>query len=189
MKPRDVATIAFRLLALWLVLSALSGLVELLATWKLVAAQMMGMLSGMNNAPTRGELLWLSAGAMLSRGLVGLIAWWVAPWLARVTCPSEQDVSLTLRSRELFAAASFLVGLCLVAVSVPGLALVVFLASRPGVPMYPEAQPQTPVLLTQFALGIACLRGRWLIKWASSEPESNPRVERAGAVQPPADET
>jgi hypothetical protein len=183
MRMRDVATIAFRLLALWVVVSALTSLSELLVNWKTVAAQVMGTLSNMKEAPTRSQLFWMSTSAMLGRGLIGVIVWWLSPFLARVTCPGEDGVPLPDRRRDLYAAAAFLVGLWLIAGSAPGLAFAAIAATRPGTPAYPETQPVVPFLLAQFGLGISFLRSQWLIRWAMGGPGTALGEESGSAAQ------
>jgi len=168
MRTRDVATVAFRVLALWIVISAVTALIDLLFNWKTIAAQVMGSFSGIRNAPTEWELFWMSASAFVGRGLIGVLAWWLSPALARVTPFSEGTVSGVGR-RDLYAAGSFLIGLYLVAISAPGLAFEAYVAMKQGYPAYPEAHPQVPLLLAQLALGIALIRGRWLVSWATSE--------------------
>jgi len=183
MKTRDVATIAFRVLALWVVISAITGLMDLLLNWDAVAAQVMSGFKDVSNPPTRQGLLWLSASAFVGRGLVGLIAWWLSPLLARLTCPREDGLVATERGRDLYAAASFLVGLWLIAGSGPGLAFAAYAATRPGFPAYPETQPQVPLLLPQFLLGLSLLRGQWLIGLVTGGTEPRGKAEAEGAVQ------
>jgi hypothetical protein len=165
MKMRDVATIAFRVLALWIMISGLTALTDLLFNWKTVAAQVMGTFSGASNPPTQTELLWMSATAFVGRSVIGMVAWWVSPLVARATSPSA-DVITALGREDLYAAASFLVGLYLIALSAPGLAFEGYAATRPGFPAYPEAHPQVPFLMAQLVLGVALLRSRWLVRWA-----------------------
>src|SRR5438477_13160589 len=89
MKTRDVATIAFRVLALWITISALTALVDLLFNWKTVAAQVMGSFSCVRYAPTETELFWTSASAFVGRAVIGVVAWRLSPRLARITPLSE----------------------------------------------------------------------------------------------------
>ncbi len=182
MRTRDVATVAFRLLALWTVVSALTSLVDLLANWKTVAAQVMGTFSDVSNPPTRGELLWMSTSALVGRGVLGLLLWWLSPTLARLTSPREDPLALDSR-QDLHAAAAFLVGVWLIASSAPGLAFAALVATRPGVPAYPETQPQVPLLLAQLVLGLALLRARWLIGWAVGRPVAVTGRRLGGAVE------
>jgi len=183
MKTRDVATIAFRLLALWVTISALISLVDLLFNWKMVAAQTMGSFSGVANAPTERELFWMSASAFVCRGMIGLVAWWLSPLLARVTVPSDA-LSVVGDRDGLYAAASFLVGLCLIAMSAPGLAFEAYVATKPGFPAYPEAHPKVPLLLAQFVLGVSFVWSRWLVKLATGQPHSEVDASATdGAVQ------
>jgi hypothetical protein len=189
MKTRDVANIAFRFLAAWVMISALNGLVELLVNSKAVWAQA-ATWSGVSNAPTPAELLWMSAAAMLGNLIVGLIAWWLSPVLARLACPRDETFTVSMTRYDAYAASSFLVGLWLVATSAPPLAWAAYAATRPGVPLYPEARPQVPPLLAQCVLGIALLRGQWLIRWAATEPESAAEdTEPADRLRPEAGES
>ena len=183
MKTRDVAIIAFRLLALWIVISALTALIDLLFNWKSVSAQVMGSFSGVANAPTETALFWMSATAFLARAVIGVVAWWLSPVLARATSPSDSIV-MALGREDLYAAATFLIGLYLVALSLPGLVFEGYVATKPGFPAYPEAHPQVPLLLAQLVLGIALVRNRWLVKWAmaTAGPGSSASTSD-GAVQ------
>ena len=171
MKTRDVATIAFRVLALWITISALTALVDLLFNWKTVAAQVMGSFSGVRNAPTETELFWTSASAFVGRAVIGVVAWRLSPRLARIT-PLSESIDMAVGRQDLYAAASFLVGLYLVAISAPGLAFEGYVATKPGFPAYPEAHPQVPLLVAQLLLGIAFIRSGWLVRWATSEGHS-----------------
>jgi hypothetical protein len=183
MKTRDVATIAFRLLALWITISALTALIDLLFNWKTVAGQMMGSFSGVANAPTERELFWMTASALVGRGIIGLVAWWLSPLLARVTFAS--DARSVVGDRDgLYAAASFLVGLCLIAISAPGLAFEAYVATKPGFPAYPEGHPRVPLLLAQFVLGVSFVWNRWLVRLATGQPRSEVSAGAPdGAVQ------
>lgn len=183
MKTRDVATLAFRLFALWITISAVTALIDLLFTWRMVAAQAMGTFSSVANAPTEKELFWMSASAFVGRGIIGLVVWWVSPLLARITFPADM-LSVVGDLQSLYAVASFLVGLWLIAISAPGLAFEAYVATKPGFPAYQEAHPQVPLLLAQFVLGISFVRSRWLIKWATGQPRPEVDADATeGAVQ------
>jgi hypothetical protein len=168
MKARDVATIAFRVLAVWITVSAVTSLIDLIFNWKTVWAQMAGAFSGVTNPPTQRELFLMSASAFVGRGLTGVAVWWLAPLFARASAPS-QTVATKLTREDLYAAASFVVGLYLVALSAPWLAFEVYSATRPGFPAYPETHQQIPFLLAQLLLGLAFIRNRWLVNLTSGD--------------------
>ena len=89
MQPKDIALVAFRLLAIWTVVSGLDLLLQALASWKIVAAQSMSSMANISNAPTESEFFWMTSSALLARVILGCVLWWVSPLLARLTCPGE----------------------------------------------------------------------------------------------------
>jgi hypothetical protein len=54
MNRRDVAVVAFKTLALWVIVSAATALVELLITWDVVSAQTTAQMSQVAN-PSLGR--------------------------------------------------------------------------------------------------------------------------------------
>lgn len=177
MTTRDVATIAFRLLAVWMTVSALSALVELLFTWRAVWAQAAAMWSNVSNPPTPGQYFFMSTTAFLASGIVGMVMWRLSPLLARLACPRDGGFAVAMTRYDVYAAASFLVGLYLIAISAPGLAFAFYASTRPGFPAYPEARPKVPLLLVQCVLGISLVRGQWLVRWAMNESASHETEE------------
>jgi hypothetical protein len=172
MRRKDVALIAFRLLAIWTVFSGADALVESLISWKAVAAQSMSVMAGVANAPTSSQLLWMTSSALLARVAIGLLLWWLSPLLARVTCPGDTAIGVDVKREELFSAAAFLVGLWLVSDAIPGLAFAAFAATRPGTPAYDDGQggARLAQLMARLAIGLAFLRSRWLVSWALAGP-------------------
>jgi hypothetical protein len=172
MRARDIALVAFRLLAIWAVLSGLDMVLQTLLGWKTIAAQSMPSMAGVVNAPTSSEFFWMTISGLSARVVLGLLLWWVAPFLARVTCPSEAQVAGHSTREALYSAAAFLVGIWLVSDSLPGLAFVAFSATRPGTPAYDDGSmtAQVAQLAAKLVLGLAFLRARWLVRWALEPP-------------------
>jgi hypothetical protein len=188
MRPYDVALIAFRLLALWLVASALTALAETLASWKSIAAQALLTMADVSNAPTRRELFWLTTSALLARAAVGGLLWWAAPLLARHTSPAEATPQTgTISRTALFSGAAFLVGAWLLSDAIPGLAFAAYASTRPGVPAYDDGLGGARVaeLVAKLVLGVAFVRGTWLARWAlgGSGASADPSFEEAAAQQ------
>jgi hypothetical protein len=151
--------------------------------WKSVWAQTSGSFSGVTNPPTERELFWMSASAFVGRSLTGAVVWWLAPLLARASAPAEA-VATALRREDLYAAASFVVGLYLVALSAPWLAFEIYSASKPGSPAYPETHQPIPFLLAQALLGLALIRNRWLVNLSKEDRSpGGSQVTPEGAVQ------
>ena len=182
MTARAGATVAFRLLAVWIVVSAITALIDLAFNWNTVAAQVMPSFSGVANPPTERWLFWMSASAFVGRGLTGVAVWWLAPVLARASAPAEM-VATALRRQDVYAAGSFVVGLYLVAISAPWLAFEVYAATKPGVPAYPETHQPIPFLMAQLLLGLSLIRNRWLVNLLNRESRSEPNDAPEGAVQ------
>jgi hypothetical protein len=172
MRPKDVALVAFRLLAIWTVVSGLDLLLQTLASWRVVYAQAMAAMPNVPNVPTSSEFLWMTASALLARVLLGLVLWWTSPFLARVTCPGEAPLVGVISREGLYSAATFLVGIWLVSDSLPGLAYFGFAATRPGTPAYPDVNrpAQIAQLVARFVIGLTFLRGGWLVRWALEGP-------------------
>ena len=61
MKARDVATIAFRLFAVWITVSAVTALIDLIFNWRTVWAETSVAFSGVVTPPTEREVSWTTA--------------------------------------------------------------------------------------------------------------------------------
>ena len=188
MNLRDVALIAYRLLALWFGVSGMMALAETLLTWKSVWAQSQAVMAGTSNPTTETGFLLMTTSALAARALLGALLWWAAPALARHTpvgqpSPESQEPSRAV----LFSAAAFLVGVWLLSVSLPGLAYVGFSATRPGVPAYDDGLGGARVaqLLAQLLLGVAFVRGGWLVDLAVWSRGSTGEPSPPGQTAPP----
>jgi hypothetical protein len=172
MRPKDVALVAFRLLAIWTVVSGLDLLLQTLASWKVVFAQATATMANVPNAPTSSEFFWMTASALLARVFLGLVLWSMSPFLARVTCPGEAPLAGVISREGLYSAAAFLVGIWLVSDSLPSLAYFGFAATRPGTPAYPDMNRPAQIvqLVARLLIGLAFLRGGWLVRWALEGP-------------------
>jgi hypothetical protein len=164
--PRDVSLVAFRLLALWVMVSGVQATVELALTWPLAAAPAMAGMDGVANAPTEGELRWMTFSALVARVGVGLVLWWVAPLLAgRLQPAAVEGVAQHADARSLYGAGAFLVGVWLLGEAIPGLGFLALAASRPGVPAYDDGGGAARVAeyLLKLICGVAFVRGGWLV--------------------------
>jgi hypothetical protein len=186
MRIRDVALVAYRLFALWLIVSGLMAISETLLTWRSLWAQSQAAMSGVANPVTESSFFWMTMSALASRALLGVLLWWATPKLARYTPVSEPTVTSQDPSRvALFSAAAFLVGVWLLSGSVPGLAFAAYVATRHGVPAYDDGLggARLAQLLAQLFLGIAFVRGGWLVDLAiwSRDDSSGGEDELRGA--------
>jgi hypothetical protein len=168
---RDIALVAYRTLALWVTVSGLMALIETLFTWRSVWAQSQAAMVGVSNPATETDFFWMTTSALASRLLLGVLLWCAAPTLARYTPFSKLPLASEQSSRAtLFSAAAFLVGVWLLSSSIPGLAFAALAATRPGVPAYDDGVGGARVaqLLAQLFLGVAFVRGGWLVDLAIS---------------------
>jgi hypothetical protein len=182
---RDVALVAYRALALWLGASGLMALGETLLTWQAVWAQSQAAMAGVTNPLTERGFLWMTASALLFRALLGGLLWWAAPSLARRTPVSEPRLASREPSRAvLYSAAAFLVGVWLLSSSLPGLAFAAYAATRPGVPAYDDGLGGARIAesLAQLLLGVAFVRGGWLVDLAIWSRGSSGSVEDGDGV-------
>jgi hypothetical protein len=171
MNMRDVALVAYRLLGLWLGVSGLQALAETLLSWKSLWAQSQPMFPGTTNPPTEIGFLLMTTSALAARALFGLLLWWAAPAMARHTPVGQPRSEGRYASRaDLFSAGAFLVGVWLLSGALPGLAYSAFAAMRPGTSPYDDGlgAPRIAQLLAQGLLGIAFVRGGWLVDLAMS---------------------
>ena len=168
MTARDIALIAYRVLALWIGVSGLMALIETLLSWESIVAQTMATMAAVSNAPTERAFFWMTTSALGARALFGFLLWWAAPALARRTPVSESHGAAESSRHALYSAAAFLVGVWLVSESLPGLAFTFHAATRPGVPAYDDGLggARLAQLLAQFLLGVAFIRGGWLVDLA-----------------------
>lgn len=188
---KDIALVAYRLLALWLALSGLQALAETLLTWKSIWIQMQPQFAGVSNSPTQTGFFVMTTSALAVRALFGLLLWWLAPALARCTPVGQMGLEGRLASRaDLFSAAAFLVGVWLLAGALPGLAYSAYVATRPGTPAYDDGLGGARIaqLVAQVLIGVAFVKGRWLVELAISEgggsrptEDEEPGVEQDGA--------
>lgn len=108
MTAKEVATIAFKTLAAWLLASGIAGLCSALLTWDHDVAQY-----GKDTA-----ILTASAAALFLP--IGAIWWLLSDWTAaRIFRGRGETVALALDRSDLYAFASVLVGLLLLADALP----------------------------------------------------------------------
>ena len=108
MTAKDVATIAFKTLAAWLLASGIAGLCSALLTWDHDVAQY-----GKDTA-----MLTASAAALFIP--IGAIWWLLSDWTAgRIFRGRGESVAVALDRSDLYAFASVLVGLFLLADALP----------------------------------------------------------------------
>lgn|SRR5262245_9251093 len=163
---RGVALVAYRLLGLWLGLSGLQALAETPITWKFLWAQNQPLFAGTTNPPTEAAFFLMTTSAVSARAIWGLLPWWAAPALARHTPIDQTRSDSRYPSRaDLFSTAAFLVGVWLLSGAIPGLAYAAFAATRPGISPSDDGLGGARIaqLLAQTFLGIALVRGGWLV--------------------------
>jgi hypothetical protein len=180
MNMRDVALVAYRLLGLWLGVSGLQALAETLLNWKSLWAQSQPMFAGTANPPTEAGFLLMTTSALAARALFGLLLWWAAPAMARHTPVGQPHSEGRYASRaDLFSAGAFLVGVWLLSGALPGLAYSAFAATRPGTSPYDDGLGGARIaqLLAQGLLGIAFVRGGWLVDLALSSGGRSQTIE------------
>lgn len=98
-----------------------------------------------------------------------------------------------LSRADLFRAGTFFIGVWLLSIAVPGLAFLVFAATRSGIPAYDDGLGNSRLaeLVVQLAMGIGLLRGEWLVRLAlrdfsperdsDSDPEGGATTATEGA--------
>ena len=157
---RDIAVIAFKTLSLWVIVTGLFAAVEVFINWEQSLGHMKVAIGDHVSAPPETLLGW-SIVAFLVRSLLGVGLWAVSGPLARWVFPSDAVPSPPEVSRtDLFNVASFLVGLWLLADTVPALAYVVRAVQL--------SDMQDPAWFVEYglklALGVALLKAGWLAR-------------------------
>ena len=110
MTRRDVATVALKAISAWLFASGLGGLGSALLTWNHDVTQY-GAEGGILGAAAAGIFV-----------PIGAIGWFLSDWAAtRIfpDLPAQGSLGLGLTRVDLYAFASVLIGLCLLAEAVP----------------------------------------------------------------------
>jgi hypothetical protein len=108
MTARDIATISFRTLAAWLVASGVAGLCSGLFTWA----------HDVGEYGRETAIFSLASGAILIP--IGAIWWLLSDWVAGRVLPGRSEpLGLALTRADLYAFASVLVGLLLLADALP----------------------------------------------------------------------
>ena len=174
MTNRDVALIAFRTLALWVVVSNFGQALGLLLSWKQLIAPVEA-----GGSPTWELLLWGVIGA-LARSAIGIVVWALARPLSWLLFPGEAETATTAPpALSLYRSASFLVGLWLLADAIPTAvyytAWAVWTGWRPA--HGEEGAAQTAELVAKLLLGVALLRGDWLIRTVRREEDGEATVK------------
>ena len=177
MDRRDVAAIAFKAIALWLIVTGISQSLEALITWDAAFAQLQQGPPG----PSSSAVLAMAIGAFLSRAAVGVVFWFVSGFLARLAFPqSSGEVPLPER-RTLYLAAMFLAGMWLLASAIPTAAYWLYVAVRTDWrPEGPQGGALVAELGTKLLVGFALLRGEWLLPSELRGDESAEKDVEAG---------
>ena len=166
--------------------TTIQALVELLLSWKSFHAQVTSSMAGVSNPLTEGQLFLLTTSAMVGRSVIGIGLWWSAPHLARLSFPDSSGPTVSQPSRsDLFHAASFLVGVWLLGASVPGLVFFAVDVFRNGLARWLEGTGLADVarFLTTAALGLAFVRGGWLVRWALETDRFGPGAGAGDGVE------
>ncbi len=170
MTNRDVATVTLKALAAWWVASGVAGLASTLLTWRHEVGQF----------GTGPSLMAAAASAMFIP--IGALAWVVSDRAAARVFPQETQVAVAVDREALYAFASVLVGLFLLADALPQIVywVVVWRASRGTgfwsaaaegstdntVVYWVAARAQVGAVVTKVLLGAALLCGPNRIKGA-----------------------
>ena len=137
MRNRDVALIAIKLLALWIIAGAAIQATELVLSWNTMRSQFASMNFG-PNPPSPTSMVWSTLGAFLARAFVGVAVWLMGARLTRALFPADDPHYSTAESLVLLRAASFLVGLWLLADALP-LAVLLHYQNREMIQDTPES--------------------------------------------------
>lgn len=164
MSTRILATIAFRTMAVWLFASGALSLVSGLFTWQPDVAQFGAAATG-----------WRLAAASLFLPIGGLL-WVISPGLAAWSCAADEQIGVAQLTRaDLYAFASLLVGLFLLADAFPQIAYWIVLWRSAGdtefwssssewrtdrsVVYWVHARAQVGLVLAQVVMGICLVLG------------------------------
>jgi hypothetical protein len=180
---RDVALIAFRTLALWLIVSNVATAVELLAGW-----EPFRKASEASSSPLSPiERFFLLLVAALARSTMGVLIWTLAGPLSRLAVPADPDRAPAPPAPiGLYRPASFLVALWLLASTVPNAAYYIAWAVRTGwrPAESDEGTAQMAEVVAKLLLGVALLRGDWLIR-AVRHDEHGEATAKGDQTAPP----
>ena len=159
MRNQDVALLAFKGVALWIVASGLIDALEVALNWQALERQFAGM-GYAAGSPSPTSLVWNALGAMLARSGVGVFLWLFSGRLARSVFPAD-DPPLSLPSQvALFRGAAFLVGLRLLADALPRATFTFALIARGGWNSGgDDLVPEFASLWVKIGLGLTLLRG------------------------------
>jgi len=160
---RDIAVVAFRIMALWFAVSGVTGVASALIRWP------------RQEDPSQIQGAWLG---LAQAGLfvpVGGVIWLLGDWLSLRVFPEAAGVSSGLTRADLWSAATLCIGLYLLSQAIPQLVywLVVWRLSRgtalwavtsdwrsdSGVAYQLAFRAQLGETITRLVLGAACLLG------------------------------
>jgi hypothetical protein len=166
LRNRDVALLAFKMAALWVIVSGLIQALEVALSWGALESKFasMDMAPG---SPSPSSMVWNALGALLARSGIGLVLWYLAPRLARGVFPGDEPGYSTESSLVLYRAATFLVGLWLLADALPLAATtLVWIIRGHWRPTDAEGVAQLASLWVKLGLGFALIRGGdWVREW------------------------
>jgi hypothetical protein len=158
-RNRDVALIAFNLVALWIIASGLIQALELALNWHVLESKFaeMNLAEG---SPSPASLTWNALGALFARSGLGVVMWLLSGLMARSLFPADDPPYSMEGTIVLYRAAAFLVGLWLLADSLPKAAFALAWAARSGWRLQdPDGVAQFASLWVKLGLGLALLRG------------------------------
>lgn len=180
MPKRDIGTVAFKTLALWIVVSALLEILQVFVGWEHQRAQLEAELGNVAAMPAGTLLVW-GVLALMVRAAGGVALWMLSDRLAAWAFPGQsQAPSPTARRPDLYAAASFLVGLWLLANTVPAIPYVL---SWVRTIQEPGEQYALAEWILKLLLGLLLLRGDRVAKWALRRQDAAAGGGKSGAVQ------
>jgi hypothetical protein len=161
MDRRDVATITFKAIALWPIVTGLSQALEAAMTWDVAYAQLPAEVRAVTSS---SDLLMTSVGAFLGRAALGVLLWIISGRLARLVFP-EASLPVGLPDRQtLYVVGMFVIGVSILAPAIPTAAYWVYYAVHTGWrPRDAESGAQLAELVTRLFVGLTLLRGDWLL--------------------------
>jgi hypothetical protein len=161
MDRRDVATITFKAMALWPIITGLTQALEAAFTWEIAFAQLPAEAKAVTSA---SGLLAMSVESFLSRAAVGVGLWIISGKLACLVFPGPSPPIGLPDRRTLYLVGMFVAGVWILAPAVPAAAYWLFYAVRTGWrPKEAESGAQIAELIMRLFVGLTLLRGDWLL--------------------------
>jgi hypothetical protein len=164
MARRDLAVVAFRVLALWPIVTGLTQALETVIAWDVAYRQVARGPNSAALALSPREFFLITMAPFGARVVVGVLLWVFSGSLARLAAGPDGGPTPLADRRTLYLSAMFLVGVWLLASAVPTAAYWLFWAVRTGWrPQQAEEGAQLAELAIRGLVGATLLRGDWLL--------------------------